>query len=558
MTTGSGIMAYGYRQQYPVRRVVRDEKGNAVIDAKTGRPIMEPVIDAKTGKPKMRRAKWFRARYNTPTGVEYLKGQRFSTKEAAEEAARKAEKRIFQGLSATDSHAERTLTEHAADFHNRHRKRKPTEEYAKLAAGRLTSILNECGFVSLTDIQAEHAADAVKVFLDKLQDGTVQVATRRGQHRSVKSANEYLAIVKSFTRWLHSKGRIAADRLADMEKLERKDADIRHGRRDLSPDELGLLLDATLASRRVKYNLDGADRYHLYLTAASTGFRVSELASMTPESFDLDGDTPTATVQAGCTKNREQAVQPLPASVATALRGYLEAKPAGVAVWPAGCWPVHASIMIRRDLEAARTAWLSLSPNAAERAKRERSSFLSYRDASGRHADFHALRHTFITMVGKLGVSAKEHQELARHSTYALTGKYTHSKFYDCAAAVQGLPIQLSGGPSIEAGAVRATGTDGKGASNGIGDASTIGARIVARCAETENPCIRLRNAADGDNGLSPSKTPEKQPNSSGFAGFAMSKVGAQKERDTGVEPVSQPWEGWAQPIYQSRDTSKW
>ena len=26
-------------------------------------------------------------------------------------------------------------------------------------------------------------------------------------------------------------------------------------------------------------------------------------------------------------------------------------------------------------------------------------------------------------------------------------------------------------------------------------------------------------------------------------------------ERDTGVEPVSQPWEGWAQPIYQSRNT---
>src|SRR5262245_8944967 len=24
-------------------------------------------------------------------------------------------------------------------------------------------------------------------------------------------------------------------------------------------------------------------------------------------------------------------------------------------------------------------------------------------------------------------------------------------------------------------------------------------------------------------------------------------------ERDTGVEPVSQPWEGWARPLYQSR-----
>jgi hypothetical protein len=27
------------------------------------------------------------------------------------------------------------------------------------------------------------------------------------------------------------------------------------------------------------------------------------------------------------------------------------------------------------------------------------------------------------------------------------------------------------------------------------------------------------------------------------------------QERDRGVEPLSQPWEGWARPIYQSRNT---
>jgi len=29
-------------------------------------------------------------------------------------------------------------------------------------------------------------------------------------------------------------------------------------------------------------------------------------------------------------------------------------------------------------------------------------------------------------------------------------------------------------------------------------------------------------------------------------------------KRDTRVELVSQPWEGWAQPIYQSRMTKLW
>src|SRR5713101_2602674 len=76
----------------------------------------------------------------------------------------------------------------------------------------------------------------------------------------------------------------------------------------------------------------------------------------------------------------------------------------------------------------------------------------------GRYADFHALRHSFITMVGKAGVSPKEHQDLARHSTYALTSRYSHSRLYDLAAAVDALPIPTR--PDREAATLVATGTD--------------------------------------------------------------------------------------------------
>jgi hypothetical protein len=55
---------------------------------------------------------------------------------------------------------------------------------------------------------------------------------------------------------------------------------------------------------------------------------------MTPESFDLNGETPTATVRRACTKNRKEAVQPLPLDVAKALREYLAGKPAGLPLWP--------------------------------------------------------------------------------------------------------------------------------------------------------------------------------------------------------------------------------
>jgi hypothetical protein len=114
--------------------------------------------------------------------------------------------------------------------------------------------------------------------------------------------------------------------------------------------------------------------------------------------------------------------------------------------------------MIRADLRTAREQWLGESLDA-ERTRREQSDFLVYCDSQGRYADFHALRPQYITMVGKSGVSPKEHQDLARHSTYNMTARYTHSRAYDLAAAVQNLPIPID---SPDQKAAATTGTDGK------------------------------------------------------------------------------------------------
>src|ERR1043165_4714478 len=113
----------------------------------------------------------------------------------------------------------------------------------------------------------------------------------------------------------------------------------------------------------------------LYLTACATGFRVSELASMTPESFNLDGDAPTATVEASCTKNRREAVQPLPIDVATVLRPWLATKPAGEPVWR-GKWQKKAARMIRQDLASAREVWLQSFQDDEIRDEMAASDFL--------------------------------------------------------------------------------------------------------------------------------------------------------------------------------------
>ena len=218
------------------------------------------------------------------------------------------------------------------------------------------------------------------------------------------------------------------------------EGDVRVRRRPLEEAELRALLAAASASAAVFRGLTGRDRAALYSVAMTTGFRVAELASLTPSSFDLAAEPATATVEAAYSKNRRSSVQPLPADVALALRDYLDGRAAAAPVWPGG-WAGDAADMLRLDLDAAGVA---------------------FRDAEGRVADFHALRHSFITLLQRSGVHPKLAQELARHSDIRLTmNVYTHARLHDLAGAVDGLPSLLPAGRREGTAAAAATGTDG-------------------------------------------------------------------------------------------------
>src|SRR5262249_25088343 len=79
------------------------------------------------------------------------------------------------------------------------------------------------------------------------------------------------------------------------------------------------------------------------------------------------------------------------------------------------------------------------------------------------YADFHALRHTFITSLGRAGVELRTAQELAGHSSPIQTARYSHRRLHDLAGAVEMLPRFLPDRPD-QSDALRATGTDGKAA----------------------------------------------------------------------------------------------
>src|SRR5262249_60137054 len=77
--------------------------------------------------------------------------------------------------------------------------------------------------------------------------------------------------------------------------------------------------------------LDGTDRAMLYIVAAYTGLRCSELARLTPFSFEFDECT--VTVHAAYSKHRRRDVLALRADLVERLRNYLANKPPDKPVW---------------------------------------------------------------------------------------------------------------------------------------------------------------------------------------------------------------------------------
>ena len=150
-------------------------------------------------------------------------------------------------------------------------------------------------------------------------------------------------------------------------------------------------------------------------------------------------------------------MQPIRQDLADLLRPWLDARPARKPVF--GTMPRKTARMMRKDLLAAKEQWVREVKSADARRQRTDSSFLAYRDAAGRVADFHALRHTYVSRLVKSGANVRVAQELARHSTPILTlGRYAHVEIIDQTKALAALPS--IGTPDGGREAVRATGTD--------------------------------------------------------------------------------------------------
>ena len=363
------------------------------------------IVDGK--KVKKQSQCWY-IKYRDADGIEQrVKGykDKTATRQKAAELEKEAELARAGVVDRYKEHRQTALTEHLTDFKQYLLDKGDTQDYARLTHNRVKAILTDCKFTFIGDVQPSRVQR--------------YIAERKQKGLSIKSCNYYLTAAKTFFNWMVADRRIGENPLVHLKGQNAK-KDIRRQRRALTPDETNVLLTATLKGSK-HHNLTGKQRYMLYTLALSTGYRAGELHSLTWRSLNLSESEPSVTVLAGYVKNGKEATLPLRKDVAELFRQWFEDSDFSLddKVFPKFNKSKGAA-MLRKDLEAVG---------------------IPYQDESGRYADFHAQRHTFISNVGRSGATVKETQTLARHSTSALTlDVYSHIGLYDERRAIEKLP----------------------------------------------------------------------------------------------------------------------
>lgn len=236
------------------------------------------------------------------------------------------------------------------------------------------------------------------------------------QGKSEQTRAFYIRACKQLTRWA-----VAAD-ILDADPLAALSAPVKvqqvHPRRALTADECRRLLAATTDSPE-RWGMPGPVRALLYRLALETGLRANELRTLTKGALKLDGARPSVTAKSKFTKNKTTDELPLRPATAALLREHarkLESPDSRVFNMPDS---THTAKMLRQDIELAGIAY----------------------EVDGEFADFHSLRHTFVSNLVAGNVHPKIAQKLARHSTITLTmDRYSHLQGDDSRNAIAALP----------------------------------------------------------------------------------------------------------------------
>jgi len=307
--------------------------------------------------------------------------------------------------------ATRPILRLLSSYENYLREKDDTEEHVRTTVRVILRCVVSCKLESEADLDR---VDRIRAWLHD---------TRKSEGTSARTLNYRAGAMRSFAAWLVREGVLLRNPLLGLQRANER-GDRRRKRRPLTDDEMVRLLTCVSEARN-HHGLSGRERVMLYTTAVLTGLRVRELAHLTRHDLELACDPAILRVRASINKRRREDHLPINGKLAGQLRTWLVGRGFG-RLWP-GRWWDRSAVMFRRDLEA---------------------TGIRYLDEQGRVADFHALRHTFLTNLTRAGVHPRIAQALARHSTIVLTmAVYTHVDMKETAKAVESIecPLPMAG-----------------------------------------------------------------------------------------------------------------
>jgi integrase len=285
----------------------------------------------------------------------------------------------FLGLEQPHATTPKTWQEAQAEYLAELARRgsKPEETHYREVKRKLERIRRECNWETLLAVKK---ADFTR-FLGRLSEAG----------RAPRTQNSYQETLPAFLNWCASQEWLTRSPIDGLKMLEVGESGRRRRRRAYTLAEWQALLAVAPEPRRT-----------VYLVAAFSGFRRSELRRLQKQDCTPVGTRPRWHVRAEVTKNGRSAHLPMLPDCAEALALLWQSLPSPTSplfVDRCGRCSVPHVVTLHEDMEAAGIA---------------------RQDERGRWADFHSFRYFFCTQMGRRR-PIQEAKALMRHSTIKLT-----------------------------------------------------------------------------------------------------------------------------------------
>lgn len=358
-----------------------------------GRRKTQPVAEDDEGVMLVERRCWYIAYVDGGGARRRVKG--FTDKGASEQKGRDLERHAERhrvGLEDDyDTHrASAPLGEALGAWLADLRRRGKSAMYIYNMGLRVGRLAEGCGWRALAGVRS----DTLCAWLAK-QAGLAP-----------RTLNQYTQSARAFLNWCCAQQPpwLPANPLLKVGRAD--ETEKRREKRALTLDELDRLKKVS------------GSRWVIYLTAALTGLRRSELKRLQWGDMNLDADLPHIQLRATATKAKRPGTVPVNPELLEALRG------------------IRAT-----DVRADQPVFPRLPKYATYRKDVEARAKIPWRDEGGRLASFHSLRKTFATYLALADVPLRVAMDMMRVTdAKLLTGVYTDAKLFNTAAAAARLP----------------------------------------------------------------------------------------------------------------------